>query len=218
LNFSDNEDDDDDDEDGEDEDEDETEFMEHENAYSSDGVEADHDSVLDRDDEDEEEEDEYDDMFGYHLAALDHGFHLDMPQGLFYGDMVESEEESEEESMTWDIPTSSEEEESDDYDEDDPFIDSRPEHEILEEGEGEGEGEGEDDNDTEMTVPYHTREGNYYDQLHDEIERLGSDEDGDDEDDEGSSEESDGTVRQQHMPSSSGVRRGRHIRVESDSD
>ena len=61
----------------------------------------------------------------------------------------------------WEDEDQSDEEEQDEEDdeaEDDSFIDSRDESEILAEGQGE--------DDTDSSIPYHTRENNYYNQHH----------------------------------------------------
>jgi hypothetical protein len=77
--------------------------------------------------------------------------------------------------ILWDDEADDDESGSDDEDEDededdgevDSFIDQRSETEIL--------GEGEDFDDTDLSIPYHTRENNYYTQVDSATEHPDSD-------------------------------------------
>jgi hypothetical protein len=187
--------------------------------FSDWGSRDDSDEDEDEDEEDEDDEEYYsppdifnpgDDVYQYRR----HVYPLNRLANIF-GEIEEDSDSNAEEDMDqmvaaplWDDEAEDDEDESDDYesdedDEDDSFLDPRSETEIL--------ADQQDVDDTDDSIPYVTREGNYYTRMD---TSTVDQEDGSGE--EGEGEESDGTVRGVLPVRSS--RRGRTMVILSDSE
>jgi hypothetical protein len=99
----------------------------------------------------------------YQLNGLAFGpeqmFDAGIRAGILWDDEADDDES--------DSDDDEDEDEEEDDEEEDSFIDQRSETEIL--------GEGEDFDDTDLSIPYHTRENNYYTQVDSATEHPDSD-------------------------------------------
>jgi hypothetical protein len=159
---------------------------------------SDSDSDSDDEDDEEDESDDSDNSMAERFDAYIHGHNLaDDFLGVIYPPWIGFPSDAEVDEMSddhasgtrggilWDDEAEDDEDGSDDEDDEDDdeddedvdsFIDQRSESEIL--------AEGLDFDDTDISIPYHTRENNYYTQMDSSTEHPNSDDEDDDEEEE----------------------------------